>query len=204
MAADYRRGFKALAERLALEVRDGMGSDWQGRLDPRALAKHVGVVVFDLPEMRRLGMKEESLRFLLGRGRREFSAALFESNGVRVIVANPSHSAVRQASNIVHEVGHVLLRHQPPTEIIDAGCRRWDATMELEADWLAGELLVPRRAALEVARQQTDAEAAAQRFGVSRALMEWRLNHSGARKQAARERSAYERNMPSILRGHTR
>ena len=42
MAADYRRGFKALAERLALEVRDGMGSDWQGRLDPRALAKHVG------------------------------------------------------------------------------------------------------------------------------------------------------------------
>ena len=104
----------------------------------------------------------------------------------------------------VHEVGHVLLRHQPPTEIIDAGCRRWDATMELEADWLAGELLVPRRAALEVARQQTDAEAAAQQFGVSRALMEWRLNHSGARKQAARERSAYERNMPSILRGHVR
>jgi hypothetical protein len=72
MGADYRRGFKTQAERLALEVRAGMGLDWQERLDPRALAKHVGVVVFDLPEMRRLGMKEQSLQFLLGRGRREY------------------------------------------------------------------------------------------------------------------------------------
>jgi Zn-dependent peptidase ImmA (M78 family) len=193
MGTDYRWGFKTQAERLALEVRASMGLDWQERLDPRALAKHVGVAVFDLPEMRRLGMKEQSLRFLLGRGRREFSAALFECNGVRVIVANTAHSEGRQASNIVHEVGHLLLRHNPPTEVIEIGCRRWDARMELEADWLAGELLVPRQAAVEVARRQIDADIAAQQFGVSRALMEWRLNHSGARRQIDRERLAHER-----------
>ncbi len=203
MGANYRRGFKAAAERLAIEVRASMRLDYIERLDPRALAEHVGVLVFDLPEMRRLGMKEESLRFLLGRGRGEFSAGLFECSGVRVIVANTAHSVGRQASNIVHEVGHLLLCHEPPTAIIEAGCRRWDSAMEIEADWLAGELLVPRRAVLEIARRQVDTEVAAQQFGVSRTLMEWRLNHSGARKQAARERSAHERRMPkSIVRDH--
>lgn len=210
MGADYRWGFKAAAERLAIEVRGSMGLDVHDRLDPRALAEKVGVAVFELPEVRRFGLKEQSLRFLLGRGRHEFSAALVECNGARVIVANTAHSEVRQASNIVHEVSHLLLRHEPPAAVIEAGCRCWDAAMELEADWLAGELLVPRQAALEVARQQGDAGIAALRFGVSRALMEWRLNHSGARRQAERERSAHEQRHPyrkhagSFLRGHSR
>ena len=200
MGADYKWGFKAAAERLAIEVRGSMGLKTQDRLDPRALAKKVGVVVFELPELLCLGLKQQSLRFLLGRGRREFSAALFECNGARVIVANTAHSMVRQASNMVHEVSHLLLRHEPPAAVIEAGCRRWNSAMEREADWLAGELLVPRQAALEVARQQLDAETAAQHFGVSRAMMEWRLNHSGARKQAARERSV--RGLPaSSMRG---
>jgi Zn-dependent peptidase ImmA (M78 family) len=193
MGAEYRRGFKKQAEDLAIEVRCAMGLDWRDLLDPRALARHVGVVVLELGELAGHGLSAKSLQYLLGRGRREFSAAMVECNGARLIVANPSHSTGRQASNIVHEVSHLLLRHDPPEAILEAGCRRWDGAMELEADWLAGELLVPRRAALDVARQQVDVSSAAQHFGVSEKLMEWRLNNSGARKQASRERGAWGR-----------
>ena len=102
MVSDYRRGFKKEAEALALKVRREMGLTWDDRLDPRGLAEHVGVPVFELTELVSVGMSERSLRHLLGRGRREFSAALLERNGVRLIVANPVHSMGRQASNIVH------------------------------------------------------------------------------------------------------
>lgn len=190
MASEYRRGFKKQAEDLAIAVRRGMGLGWRDRLDPRALAEHVGVPVYELNELSAMGMPEDSLSHLLGRGKTEFSAALFQRNGKRLIVANPVHSRGRQASNIVHEVAHLLLEHEPAEAVIEAGCRRWDATMEREADWLAGELLVPRQAALDIARRGVDVGASAQHLGVSVAMMNWRLNHCGARKQAARERAA--------------
>lgn len=190
MASEYRHGFKKEAEDLAIAVRIAMGLGWRDCLDPRALAKHVGVPVYELTELVAVGMPEDSLRHLLGRGKSEFSAALFQRNGTKLIVANPVHSRGRQASNIVHEVAHLLLEHEPAEAVIEAGCRRWDAMMEREADWLAGELLVPRQAALDIARRDMDVGACAQHFGVSVAMMNWRLNHSGARKQAERERAA--------------
>lgn len=190
MASDYRRGFKKEAEELALGVRREMCLGSTDPLDPRELARFVEVPVFELQELGRFGFRPESLRHLLGAGKREFSAALFERDGVRLIVANSAHSSARQASNIVHECAHLLLEHKPPAGILVVGCRRWDAGMEREADWLAGEMLVPREAALDVARQDMDVRVAAQRFGVSVAMMEWRLNHSGARKQAQREHAA--------------
>ena len=189
MASEYRQGFKKAAEEPALAVRREMGLNWDDPLHPRRLVAHVGVPVFDLNELTSVGMPQESLHHLLGKGSGEFSAALFERNGMRLIIANPVHSTGRQASNIVHEVAHLLLRHEPPTEILQAGCRRWNAEMEREADWLAGGLLVPRRVALSIARRRLDVRQSALWFGVSEAMMRWRLNHSGARKQAERERA---------------
>jgi len=193
VASRFRRGFKKEAGELALEVRREMRLRLSDRLDPRALAAHLGIPVFELDELVMLGMKRASVEQLMKHGRSEFSAAMFEMGGRRLIVANPTHSAGRQASNIVHEISHVLLEHEPPDQLIVAGCRRWDEVMEGEADWLAGELLVPRDAALELARREADVRASAARYGVSEAMMQWRLNHSGARKQAARERARRHR-----------
>ena len=90
--------------------------------------------VFELEALLAAGLSRESLDHLLGKGRGKFSAALFERNGMRLIVANPVHSKGRQASNIVHEVAHLLLKHEPPEAVLEAGCRRWDPIMEREAD----------------------------------------------------------------------
>ena len=65
--------------------------------------------------------------------------------------------------------------------------------MESEADWLAGALLVPRDAALRVLREEIPLYTATSTYGVSRPLLEWRLNHTGARVQVERERRRYSR-----------
>lgn len=190
MAEKFRRGFKREAEEMALRVRAQLGLSWREALDPQVLAAHVRVPVVELRELRKHGLSEKALRHLMNKGSREFSAALFECGNQRLIVHNTVHSSERRASNIVHELSHILLKHLPPKQIIQGGCRRWDASMEGEADWLAAELLVPRRAAVELARQEVSEVEAAKRYGVTIGMIRWRLNATGARIQAQRERNA--------------
>ena len=62
-----------------------------------------------------------------------------------------------------------------------------DSEQEKEASWLSGVLLVPAHVALRIARLGMSVHKAAQAYGVSGRLMEWRLNASGARKRVQRE-----------------
>lgn len=60
---------------------------------------------------------------------------------------------------------------------------------EEEADWLAGEILIPYDGALRLARANATDQHAAATFNVSLAVARWRMNHSGARRVAERIRS---------------
>ena len=112
----------------------------------------------------------------------------------RVILHNDTHSQPRQHSNITHELCHCVLQH-PPAAALDpvTGCRIWDSDHEDEANWLTGELLVTREVALAVARGKFAADEALARLGVSRPMLRWRVNATGAQKIAARERDAGRR-----------
>ena len=104
----------------------------------------------------------------------------------RLIVHNDFHSQGRQASNICHELSHGLLLH-PPTPIFDErGCRYWSKDIEDEANWLASTLLVPDAAAISVVRRGISIEDAAALYGVSKQMMNFRINVSGARKRVRR------------------
>lgn len=77
----------------------------------------------------------------------------------------------------------------PPGPALDVrGCRHWDGGIEEEADWLAGSPLITKEAAWSIARSALSPEAAMFRFGVSRRMLTWRMNMSGA--SARRDRSA--------------
>jgi hypothetical protein len=197
MANVLRRGFKADAERLALELRRELRLNVYDRLEPRTLAEHFGLPVVALQELQAWGASPASIRhFIHGNGRGDFSAATVFCGRARIILANPAHSQGRRANSIVHEVSHVALEHEPSTALAFGGCRRWDARAEEEADWLAATLLVPREAALRVVRQGIDTATAAEHFGVSVRLLEWRLNHTGARTQVAREQGVRTARLP--------
>lgn len=197
-----RRGFKAEAERLSLEIRGELGLRVQDRLDPWVLAEHYGLPVVSLEDLVASGADPASIRhFINGDGRSDFSAATVFRGHARLIIANPAHSLGRRANSIVHEVSHVVLEHEPGEILGLGGCRVWNPAAEEEADWLAATLLLPRDAALMVARRGADPAAAADHFGVSLALLEWRLNHTGARSQVARELRRYGRRPSSSRRG---
>lgn len=180
-----RRSFKTEAKALAKEVRAELGPGRLDRLDPFVLASHLEVPVISLSEF---GNTCSAAQYFLEVEPGTFSAATVFEGLRRIVVHNDTHSAARQSSNITHELAHGLLLH-PPAPALDpaTGCRDWNADHEDEANWLTGELLVTREMALAVARGGIEREDAMDRFGVSQQMLQWRINATGAAKQAARE-----------------
>ena len=97
---------------------------------------------------------------------------------------NDAHASVRQSSDITHELAHALLMH-PPHAAVDAatGCRVFHGEIEREAEYLSGVLLVPDASAVTIVRTGQDVSDAARHFGVSRRMVVYRINISGARQR---------------------
>jgi len=98
----------------------------------------------------------------------------------RTIVYNDGHIPARQNSNIRHELSHGLLRHPRTPVTEDTGCRIWNQDIEDEATWLADCLLIAEQAALAIACGGWTVTEASCRFGVSEAMVRYRLHASGA------------------------
>jgi len=62
----------------------------------------------------------------------------------------------------------------------ESGYRIWDQDIEDEATCLAGCLLLTEQAALATARGRWPLAEAADRYGVSEAMMRFRINKTGA------------------------
>ena len=183
----FQRGFKTWAKQIAEDTRGELGLGPLDRLDPLVLAEHLAIPVFDLSSLRAAA---PSVDHLLTSEPEAFSAVTVFDGSRRAIVHNDSHSPARQCSNLGHELSHGLLAHPPTPAIDDTGCRIWNQDIEDEATWLSGCLLVTESAALAIAGGRWTTEEAAARFGVSTAMINYRLNATGARTRASRARSA--------------
>ncbi|GAA1213921.1 ImmA/IrrE family metallo-endopeptidase [Prauserella alba] len=187
MTPPLRRGFKAHAGRLALAVRAELGLDASGPLDPYTLAELYGIPVLDLRDP---AMPRDAVRHFTGPAADSFSGALVAVGSARVIVENHVHDTRRRRATIAHEMAHVLLEHEFGLLVTGAQlCGATATSVEREADELAGELLLPRDAALAAALRGWTDTAVARRFGVSRRMARWRLNATGARTIAWRHRA---------------
>lgn len=186
MAGTLRRGFKAEAERRALDWRARLQLQPADPLDPRRVAVELGIVVTTITGLKPFGLSSGAAKHLMTKGSSDFSAVTVNANGSYLIVENEAHPDGRRANSIAHEVSHVLLGHVPHRFAEAYGARVWDATMEAEADWLGGVLLVPRPAAMAVVAAGLDIAEAAVGYGVSVPLMRQRLNMSGARAHLSR------------------
>lgn len=195
-----RRGFGEEAKRLALEVRAEVGVDRGERLNPRALANLYGIPIYRLDQLSEYGCSLEAMRHFAGPRRATFSAALVPIGTGRLIIENGVHAETRRVASIAHEMGHVLLEHEFTETILTLDhCRSVPKDIEAEADRLGGELLIPFLDALKAARAEWTDEEVADFYGVSPVFAAMRMNASGARKIAARQRNAYRRVVRSGL-----
>jgi Zn-dependent peptidase ImmA (M78 family) len=178
-----RRGFKAEAERIASEIRTELSLNSTSRLDPHSLAAHLEIPVLKIRDCARLAEDSTSLKHLTHVDPDSFSAITVFIGTRRYIIHNEAHAPTRQANDIVHEIAHCLLEH-PPSPVTDhRGCRCWNKTLEDEANWLAGALLVPREGALALARSGLTLEQIATNLGVSEQLCRWRIHQTGVAHQ---------------------
>jgi len=182
-----RRGFKAEADRIGARLRQQLGNSDDDPLDPRDVAKLLGVEV--LPADRLVPRADLERLEALQPG--AFSAATFHlPDGRRVAVYNPCNDPARTRSDIAHEVAHLLLDHDV-REVHAVGGHTFftcDPEQEAEANWLAGCILLPRALLLAAARRRATAEQVASDTGVTVSMARFRLNASGVYLQARRSK----------------
>lgn len=191
-APTLERGFKAWAERTASAVRKQFGLPPTGPLDPRRLAEKLGVRIvspLDYPDL------ESDVRAqLLQRDPGGWSAATLVVGETAIVVFNPTNTPGRQASDIIHELAHVMLGHDPATVVFSEdgqmATRTFDQRQEDEANWLGWTLLLPRDALLAARRKRMAKAEIAQAYGVSETLVRYRLRVTGVEFQMARARIA--------------
>lgn len=185
MSATLERGFKARAERTSAGLRGELGLSPYEQLNPHQLAAYLEVKVLTPLEVP--GMTKDLIDQLLTVDPWGWSAVTIAQGDSALIIFNPRHSAGRQASDITHELAHIILGHQPATMIMSPDgnlvMRSYDQKQEDEANWLAWAILLPREALLSMKRKKVTVVDIATAFGVTETLVQYRLRITGIESQ---------------------
>lgn len=180
-----RRGFKAWCERVAGEYRQALSIAPDAPLDANALAESLGVRVATPEQLP--GLSAASITQLTVTEPDSWSAVTISQGGVRLVILNSGQPIQRRANSLCHELAHILLNHRSDeTQLSRQGFlfrASFNNEQEEEADWLAGCLLAPADGLLRAYRRTSSAERLAEHFGVSRALIDWRLRMTGVPKR---------------------
>lgn len=178
-----RRGFKAEAERTAAAFRSELGLRPADPLDIKSLAEHLGIAIVPATELIGLERLEELERLQAF----AFSACTFRIDDRRVIVTNPLRQPGRQASDVAHELAHVILEHELSEIRVVSGMpfRTCRPDQEEEATALGGTLLLPRPLLLKAAHADLDVGGIAHTYQVTEEMARYRYNSTGIARQVA-------------------
>ena len=181
----FARGFKTRCENIARATRVALERRPDDPLAVIELADYLDVGIIgpeDIP-----GMPESVLRVLLEDEAEDWSALTVGNANRVVIIYNPQSSPGRYASDISHELSHLILRHLPSTLMFAPDgkwtLRSYDGQQEEEAAWLSGCLLLPRPALLRIVRSGLSLSEAATRYKVSERMLTYRRDITGVVRQ---------------------
>jgi Zn-dependent peptidase ImmA (M78 family) len=127
--------------------------------------------------------------------RESWSAATLRNGNASLIIINDGHALTRQNNSLAHEIGHIVLRHEPAKMYVTPDglmmMSEYNPIHEEEADWFAGAILVPRDALLDAAARGLTDRVAADYFGVSNEVFQMRRNRTGVDIQLSRRRGTW-------------
>jgi len=188
-----RRGFKTWCENAARGYRRELGLSPIARLDPRMLADHLRITIWTPAEIP--GLDPKDVRHLTVIARESWSAATLRNGNAHLIIINNGHAETRQNNSLAHEIGHIVLRHEPAKMYVTPDglmmMSEYNSAHEEEATWFAGTILVPRDALLDVIKRGLTDRDAADYFGVSVAVFQMRRNRTGVDIQLSRQRGTW-------------
>lgn len=179
------RGFKTKCENISLQLRRELGIRKSAPLTVRDLARHLSALLWEPSEIK--GLSENTLAVLTRRGNTAWSAVTISCGGVDTVIYNPVHSEARQSSDIMHELSHILLIHEPSQIMVSPDnpfmLRSYNERLEEEASWLAGCLLLPRDALIHIRINGLSDDEVCDNYVVSRQLLTYRMNVTGINRQ---------------------
>jgi hypothetical protein len=188
-----RRGFKTWCENSARGYRRELKLLPVAPLDPRVLAQHLGITIWTLAEIP--GINPKDVHHLTVVARESWSAATLRNGNASLIIINNGHALTRQNNSLAHEIGHIVLRHEPAKMYVTPDglmmMSEYNPIHEEEANWFAGAILVPRDALLDAAARGLTDSVAADYFGVSNAVFQMRRNRTGVDIQLSRRRGTW-------------
>jgi hypothetical protein len=182
-----KRGFKAKAERLALEYREKLGLSPHSPLCAFLLADYLSIPVYEATEFLVSNTDRDRLA---GAGINDcgWSALTMKAgSGQTIILHNPFHTPARQQSNIMHELAHIICGHAFDILEIDVpipiGMRNFNEVHEEEAKSLGSSLQLPRPGLLWGLKENMSVEQIAVYFNASVEMVNYRIRMSGAGRQ---------------------
>jgi len=184
----FERGFKTWCEKYAVEKRLELGLPAHAPLDAFKLAKNLGVKVWtprDVPNL-----NPEAVEILLrndGTTPSCWSAVTIVVNHRILVILNSSHSPGRQSSDLTHELAHHIRGHKAQeVSVTEEGLmmlKSYEKIYEEEADWLSGCLMLPRDALVDIKRRGVELGEAAEEYGVSLRMLNYRISMTGVNRQ---------------------
>lgn len=177
----FARGFKAWCERVAVQQRKNLGIEASEPLNPVSLARELNILIwklFDIPDL-----DSKYITTLLEDDPDSWSATTLCQGKTTVIIINSSHSLYRRNSDLMHEISHLVIGHDPQrVDVPENGLlllKSHDKQQEEEANWLAGCLLLPRDALFKICYSGLSKEDTCSKYGVSLQMLAFRLNVTG-------------------------
>jgi hypothetical protein len=156
------------------------------RLDPFKLAYYAKLLVIPYDQIE--GLSNETMLHLLGEGKDMWSGGAASKklpDGRKLIILNPTHGKNRHNATLMEEVCHVFLGHKASRLAIKntnkqgkAIARDYNHEIEEEAYGTGAAALVPYSALKIFVEQGKTSREIARHFGVSRALVEFRIKIS--------------------------
>lgn len=156
-------------------------------LDPFMLARYAKLLVVPYEQIEP-SLTEETKAHLLGEGRDKWSGGAASQplpDGRKLIILNPTHGHNRHRATLMEEICHVFLGHKPSQLAIERKDKRgkivardYNAAIEEEAYSTGAAALVPYLALKRYIEEGKTSAAIARHFGVSRALVEFRIKIS--------------------------
>jgi Zn-dependent peptidase ImmA (M78 family) len=181
------RGFKSNSEKISLDFRRKLNLQPHDPLCGFELASYLKIAVFSATEFFPEGTNISSLVGTKTKDKGWSALTMKTSKNNTIIIHNHLHAPTRQQSNLMHELAHVICKHEYSVDNIEISIpnlmRKFDKQQEEEANYLGSALQIPREALLWALKEKMQKQEIAEYFNASPQMVTLRINSTGVKSQ---------------------